>query len=389
MFAATTLRPPIFVFYAILTILLAMAGDDEPDSDLVKLQTWSAEKKVSPETLKILVIQGFDSLDAFALLTSDDIADINAGLAAKSKITRGQVKLVLKAVHELTAPGDSTAQPQGLPNTDDSSAQQQSPANAEETSDVYVKALKRLLQTQQTQQASGSSATVSASACATTATAPSSSAPTDMASWQDPQVHLKTAGKKEIDFFDIVDFVDIAGARPVEQVLTEGPDGTKFVLKTGPLKPRLESLSVQQWSLANLAIMDKLVRDGMLDKQGILDYMSHTAYMYRLMLTKEESSVFLYDREYRREQVLHGFRWGTHVLHLNDVCLRPKQGAASRPRTATAGKPLGPLSSTGKVICKRYNTAYGCKLTDCKFAHICSTPGCEKQHPTTLHETMK
>lgn len=188
---------------------------------------------------------------------------------------------------------------------------------------------------------------------------------------------MKSAGKKDVSFLEIVDFVDIAGARPVEQVLSEGNNGTQFVLKTGPMKPKLESLSVQQWSLANLAIMEKLVRDGELDKQGILDYLSHTAYMYRLMLTKEESSVFLYDREYRREQALHSFRWGTHILHLNDVCLRSRSTTVPRSRgsTVTATKSLGSVSSTGRVICKRYNTANGCKLTECKFAHICSVSG--------------
>ncbi len=358
-----------------------MGDPTEQEIDLQKLESWAGERKISPDTLKCLVKEGFDSLEAFALLTADDLHDINAGLAVKSKITKGQLKLAVKAVHELTAWSATVGH---TPPQQEVPAAEKPPLAS--GSDAYVQAVTALLQSQQTQHTS----TTASTTAATSTPAMAATAATEMTSWQDPQIHLKTAGKKEIEFLDIVDFVDLAGARPIEQVLTEGPNGTQFVLKTGPMKPKLESLSVQQWSLANLAIMDRLVREGILDKQGILDYMSHTAYMYRLMLAKEESSVFLYDREYRREQALHGYRWGTHALHLNDVCLHPKPAAASRSRTAaTAGKPLGPLSSAGKVICKRYNSTNGCKLTDCKFAHICSIPGCEKQHPATLHDTMK
>ena len=109
----------------------------------------------------------------------------------------------------------------------------------------------------------------------------------------------------------------------MEQVLSEC-SGARVLVKSGPAKPKLEGLSKAQWSLANLAIFNKLVTEGELDEQGMLDYMSHTAYMYRLMLSKDKASVFQYDREYRREQSQHQFRWGTHALHLNDVCLRQK-----------------------------------------------------------------
>ena len=41
-------------------------------------------------------------------------------------------------------------------------------------------------------------------------------------------------------------------------------------VKSGPAKPKLESLSKAQWSLANLAIFNNLVTEGELDKQNIL-----------------------------------------------------------------------------------------------------------------------
>ena len=203
-------------------------------------------------------------------------------------------------------------------------------------------------------------------------------------SWMDPQIHLKTAaGKNQTTYHDVTDFVITAGGGSVEEVISECGDARVFV-KSGPAKPKLQSLSKAQWSLANLAILNRLVNDCELDKQGMLDYMSHTAYMYRLMLSKEKVSVFQYDREYRREQAQHQFRWGTHASHLNDVCLRPK-GAKRQQKQHTVTRPTGPKTSAGKIICKRFNTSTGCTLAECKFLHVCSVPSCEKPHPSTLH----
>ena len=75
----------------------------------------------------------------------------------------------------------------------------------------------------------------------------------------------------------------------MEQVLSEC-SGARVLVKSGPAKPKLEGLSKAQWSLAKLAIFNKLVTEGELDEQGMLDYMSHTAYMYRLMLSKDKAS---------------------------------------------------------------------------------------------------
>ena len=98
-----------------------------------------------------------------------------------------------------------------------------------------------------------------------------------------------------------------------------------------------------------------------------------TAYMYRLMLSKDKASVFQYDREYRREQSQHQFRWGTHVSHLNDVCLRQKTvKREQKPQSGT--RDMGPETSAGKVICKRFNSTAGCNLAECKFLHVCSIP---------------
>ena len=90
----------------------------------------------------------------------------------------------------------------------------------------------------------------------------------------------------------------------------------------GPKKPRLESLAVNQWSLANIAIMHKLVQDGTLPLSQVFDYLSYSTYMHRLMSACELVSVYLFDREYRKLQHIHNFRWGTVVGHLSTQQLR-------------------------------------------------------------------
>ena len=67
----------------------------------------------------------------------------------------------------------------------------------------------------------------------------------------------------------MTDYVNVAGGGFIGQVLNESGSARVFV-KFGPAKPKLESLSKAQWSLANLAIFNKLVIEGELDKQSIL-----------------------------------------------------------------------------------------------------------------------
>ena len=92
----------------------------------------------------------------------------------------------------------------------------------------------------------------------------------------DPQIHLKSAsGKVQSTHHDITDFVNVAGIGSVEQVMSEC-GGARVLVKSGPAKPKLEGLSKAQWSLANPAIFNKLVTEGELDKQGMLDYTQPT-----------------------------------------------------------------------------------------------------------------
>ena len=95
--------------------------------------------------------------------------------------------------------------------------------------------------------------------------------------------------------------------------------------------------------------MNKLLQRGVLTHSSLLDYLSYTTRVYQLLSVHDTRSVFLYDREYRKLQTLHSFRWGTDVPHLQMVHLRPKslQNFQNNlaPKTRSNSQPYPPRVS--------------------------------------------
>ncbi|VDI17050.1 Hypothetical predicted protein [Mytilus galloprovincialis] len=181
-----------------------------------------------------------------------------------------------------------------------------------------------------------------------------------------------------------------------EEKLISDASGGQLIFKSGPVKPKLESLSLCQWSSANLSIMYKLLSSGDLPQTQLLDYLSYTARIYNLVASCDMVSVFFYDREYRQLQKQHKFRWGTDVPHLHSIYLRPKgfvkpQTGGSKYQT-TGPRPgvkhdisYASHTSGGREICKRFNSRKGCFMTNCRFEHVCAVPGCANKHPAHSH----
>ena len=128
---------------------------------------------------------------------------------------------------------------------------------------------------------------------------------------------------------------------------------------------------------------------------GILDYLSYTTKICQLVQRFNLISVLLYDREYRKLQSVHSFRWGTDVPHLQSVHLQPRQqralphsqGKGSLPNGSKPAPQQGPFTLDGKTICKLFNTKGGCRFQNCKYAHECSQPGCHQSHSAVAHQT--
>ncbi|MES9970253.1 MAG: hypothetical protein ABW092_09480, partial [Candidatus Thiodiazotropha sp.] len=358
-----------------------------------------------------LLKDGFTSIEAVKLIDVDDLA--------KSKIPRGQQKLILASVQALnrkdsaqisaqdepeiiserrTAGAHQTSAP--LTNQSEATSGQQDggahPIHSatSTTEDPYAQML-QLLQNGQTTARSE----IANQSRQTVLNGLGVSAPnlaTNSHSWKDPQIYLSAAasGKSAPTHYDITDFV----ATNSEEEIFVGGNGTQqVVLKSGPKKPKLENVTLAQWSVANLAILYKLLGDNKLHAGNILDYLSYTTKFCQLVQKFSLVSVLMYDREYRKLQSSHDFRWGTDVPHLHTVHLQPKalQGTPA-PNSARANHISAkyqshntPMTLDGKVICKLFNSNSGCHYRECRYVHQCSQVGCHQAHSAASHHQQK
>ena len=94
-------------------------------------------------------------------------------------------------------------------------------------------------------------------------------------SWKDPQIYSAVAatGKSASTHYDIVDFVC---GNAEEEIVVGGTGSHQEVLKAGPKKPKLETVSLSQWTIANLTILYKLHGESRLTGEDMLDYLSYT-----------------------------------------------------------------------------------------------------------------
>lgn len=209
-------------------------------------------------------------------------------------------------------------------------------------------------------------------------------------------MHLKTTAGKP-NYYDIVDFVPFANCEQVETTVSGGGNEPELVIKSGQSKPKLHDVSFPQWSAANMAILDRLIDEGLLSQQGMRQYMNYTYRFSQLAIHFEWQSLLAYDREYRKNQSVHGYAWGFHDNHLFNVHLkrkyvptvptinqqRPYEGKGSSSKQQGARK-----TSNNKSVqlCIKFNRGT-CTYNPCKFAHLCSMDGCAKPHPMSQHDS--
>ncbi|MEW8547234.1 MAG: hypothetical protein AB2693_27300 [Candidatus Thiodiazotropha sp.] len=222
-----------------------------------------------------------------------------------------------------------------------------------------------------------------------TSTSFASSSPSQV-SWNDPQIHLSAAaGKSTSNYLDICDFAQTG----VEEEVVLGNQGDQqIIVKSGPKKPRLENLTLCQWSVANLAILYKLVGENKLQGPSLMDYLSYTTKVYQLVQRYSLVSVMLYDREYRKLQASLSFRWGTDVQHLSNIHLQARDkpvAQGSQQKKVPALFKVNKNGPTKTEICRNFNSQKGCSFADCKFKHICIIPGCKQGHSALTHNQTK
>ena len=79
-------------------------------------------------------------------------------------------------------------------------------------------------------------------------------------SWNDPQLVLKmAAGKTRLpSCYDTTEFANLASAMIREEVVGNSAGGTQLFWRTGKQELKLSSLTISQWSVANLTILSRL-----------------------------------------------------------------------------------------------------------------------------------
>ena len=200
----------------------------------------------------------------------------------------------------------------------------------------------------------------------------------------------------------IIDFVN--NIVPQEEEETLGNQGSaKIVVTYGPKKPKLESISIPQWVVANTRIFYTLLSEGKLSTQSaIQDYLAYTVKIMELIARYDWKSILMYDNEFRKLQAIYKFSWSFDSTHLHTVLLQPiykpnPPTATTKPSASNTNQRNAFASFTpdGRVICRNFNGPRGCTLPNCNFAHVCnrkiagkacamSHPGFSQGHPTRI-----
>ena len=192
--------------------------------------------------------------------------------------------------------------------------------------------------------------------------------------------------KQAFKYHDIPDFV--SHREEFEQILSQSGE-QQVLLRSGPKKQRLESVSPAQWSGANMRILIELLKEGSLKMNSILDYIAYSVKISELADRFHWQSVLLYDREYRKLQAQYQFRWGSDSPHLTTLHLRTRgttnTNDDNRRHYRQSPNPRGP-SRTDQQFCKLYNRNQDCPYgANCRYLHCCSGPNCSGDHPLALH----
>ena len=127
----------------------------------------------------------------------------------------------------------------------------------------------------------------------------------------------------------IVDFLSSIVPKESEKTLTD-VGGSRLVISYGQQRPRLESVTLSQWVVANTRIFHHLLFANKLPtSRDLRDYLAYTVKIMELAGKYEWVSVLKFDDEYRQLQATYSFPWSHDSHHLHEVTLVPM--ARSKP----------------------------------------------------------
>ena len=193
----------------------------------------------------------------------------------------------------------------------------------------------------------------------------------------------------------IVDFISSLVPKETEQTLSD-MGGSRLLISYGQQRPKLESVSLTQWVVANTRIFHSLLFSSKLPtSRDVRDYLAYTIKIMELAGRYEWTSVLKFDDEFRLLQATYSFPWSHDSNHLHQVTLVPK--AKSKPNSGgqhpqsnanSANPNTAMYSADNRIIYRNFNSVE-CLNNQCQFAHVCNRKvkgkACGSSHPATRH----
>lgn len=136
--------------------------------------------------------------------------------------------------------------------------------------------------------------------------------------------------------------------------------GSRLLISYGQQRPRLESVSLSQWVVANTRIFHSLLFSCKLPtSRDVRDYLAYTVKIMELAGKYEWTSVLKFDDEFCQLQATYSFPWSHGSTHLHQITLvpkaKPKQNTSTQPSSSNqsfVGPNTAVYSADNKVICR-------------------------------------
>lgn len=353
-------------------------ADPELPLDEQAVLDWAKGCKISPECAKLLIKDGFTSLEALALLEKEDI---------HSKISRGQHRLILQAVGKMR----KAANPgQADPSTQDevfhdavAGAARDAHEEEQEGSvttraatlrlpDIRRQAEALAVRGETLDQLLGCGSVPSSKAFSTTFQ-PDTSAHT---ATFDPRNMLTVKASVPNKAIHITQFLPERTrkrrAARRKQLVVGTEEGAQTLVIQEDTEHPYAGISIEEWGGANARLMHHLLKTGALRTADVDYYLAYTANIFDLADKNSWDSVLDYDHTYRELQAEHQFLWGTAspMMDLRVLCPKPRgQTQTSNPARPTHGQ--GPRPNTGAADCKLFKARGSCPFGQgCKYRHV-------------------
>ena len=114
---------------------------------------------------------------------------------------------------------------------------------------------------------------------------------------------------------------------------------SRLIIAYGQQKPKLESVAMSQWVVANTRIFHTLLFSSKLPtSRDVKDYLAYTVKVMELAGKCEWTSVLKYDDKFRQLQATYALHWSYDSNHLHEVTLVPKLSLSIKSnKTSKAG----------------------------------------------------